>query len=679
MPRPGRSTLAAAAALALLLAAAYWPVVAGQRSFFHFDLYYEHLPIWHATQSALAAGESPFWVEGEYCGHPLLFQQEAPLLYPPMVPLLATGLPVHRLNDAFTLFHFWLAGFLAFLLLRRVGADALSSLFGGVAWMLSARLIQSATWPSAVAVSAYLPAILLGIVWIGRGRRRSGVLTAAVSGGLALLAARPHALLAAAPLLIAVAVGAVVAARPRLRAAADLALAAVLALLLGAPSLLPSALIYPDSSRGSGLSRDERDAQALRPGPDLAQALFPVDGMPRWPEPAAYPGILVAVFFLAGLALLALRREGFPGGLFAAVAGGGLLGLAFAFGEKGPYGLIGWLPPMSLFRMPVRYLLSWSLALAVGSALVLAFWLRAAASRRSIGGACLLLLSADLVMHARRAAPTAAAEAWSVEPEVAGELSRRLGKDALGFPRRFLSVGDLLYPVHYRGPELLFMLRHYESLRWANGMRWGLESVWGDGPTLRRTLELFTKDTPRAAQLGGVEAVVYSEARPAGRPETEARPLAIADAPGLPRALLVSGAIVTRPENAVAETLAPGFDPRLAAVLEKGEPRPARPMREGAVLTGERRSATRLDFDVRMPEAGALVVFNSWEAGWRAFANGEPAEVERADGAFQAVRLPEGHHRVELEYRPRGLFEGLLLGAAGALATILAAMRLRPV
>ena len=58
-------TLTAAAALLALLIAAFGPVVLGRRSFFHLDLFYEHLPVWAATQKALTTGASPFWSAGE--------------------------------------------------------------------------------------------------------------------------------------------------------------------------------------------------------------------------------------------------------------------------------------------------------------------------------------------------------------------------------------------------------------------------------------------------------------------------------------------------------------------------------------------------------------------------------------------------------------------------------------
>ena len=312
--------------------------------------------------------------------------------------------------------------------------------------------------------------------------------------------------------------------------------------------------------------------QPLEPGPDLAQVFLPVDGMPLWPEPASYCGALAEVLFVSGLVFLVLPRRGFPRALFASLAAGGLLGLIFAFGERGPYGLVARLPPMAWFRVPVRYLLSWSLAVALGSALVLSFWLGRAKRRSWVGWACLALLAADLVFHARRAAPTAPADVWQIEPAAARALRQRLGADALGFPRRFLSIADPVYPIHYRGSDLRRMLADFESLRWANGMRWGLESVAGDGPTLRRTTELFRVPSVRAAELGGVGAILESLPRPAASPASEARRLAIRDFQSLPRAILVPEAVAVAESEALRATLSPKVDPRRTAVLEDAEP-----------------------------------------------------------------------------------------------------------
>jgi hypothetical protein len=676
---PGRATWRAAAGLLILVLAAFWPVAAGARSFFHLDLFYEHLPVWDATQKALSAGDSPFWIDGEYAGHPPLFHQEAPLFYPLTVPLLSTDAPVFRLADLFSLFHFWLAGFAAFLFLRDITRDPRAALFGGVAWMLSARLVQSALWPNAVGVCAYLPLLLWGIVRIGRGDDRAGVLLAGVSGGLALLLSRPHVLVAATPLVGAVAIRAVLTSPRRARAVARLALSAALALMLGAPSLVPSAALYPETSRAAGLTREERDIRPIGAGIDLAPVFLPVDRAPRWPEAAAYPGVLVGALFLAGLGLCLRRREGFPRGLFLALAGGGLVGLVFAAGEAGPYGLLADLPVLRGLRVPARYLTSWSLALALGSALVLAYLARGRRGRL-VSALAVALLSADLVVHALRAAPTAPSDIWAITPDLAVALRERLAPDASGFPRRYVSRAETLDPVRYDDRSLRLAIRHFDPLKGARGLPFGLESISGAGPTLERTERLFSSPSARALALGGVACIVSSGPRPPGAASSDPAPLAIEPFDGLPRAILVPEAVVVPPELAADVALSPRIDPRRTAVLEEGQPMAADPAwsdGEASVRAVEYRPG-RVVLEARLPAPGVLVVFDAFESGWRASVDGAPAAVERADSAFQGVRLSAGAHRVDLTYRPPGLTEGFLLGAAGVLATILAAIRLRP-
>jgi hypothetical protein len=678
--RPGRETWVGAVGLALLVLAAFWPVAAGSRAFFHLDLFYEHMPVWDATQRALAAGDSPFWIDGEYAGHPPLFHQEAPLFYPLTVPLLKTGAAVFRLADLFSLFHYWLAGFAAWLFLRDVTRDPRAAFFGGVAWMLSARLVQSALWPNAVGVSAYLPLLLWGIVRIGRGEERSGVLLAAVSGGLALLLSRPHVLLAAAPVIVAVAVWAVLEAPRRGRVVGLLGLAAVLALMLGAPSLLPSYALYPETSRGTGLTREERDIRPIVPGLDLAPVFLPVDGPPRWPESAAYPGVLAGVLFLAGLGLSLKRRVEFPRGLFLALAAGGFVGLVFAAGERGPYGLVADLPLLRGFRVPARYLTSWSLALAMGSAVALAHFARSRRGRLvsalAIGG-----LSVDLVVHALRAAPTAPAAVWSVTPDLVGVMRERLAPDSSGFPRRYVSLAETLYPLRFDDRSMPLAIRYYDPLKGASALRFGLETISGGGPTLARTEQVLSSPSARPLELAGVACVVTNAPAPQGSPPPDPPPLEVRPFSGLPRAILVGEAIVVPPENAVGTALSPKLDPRRTAVLEEGDPMPADPAWNESEASVRRLvyRPGRVELEARLPARGVLVVFNAFESGWRADVDGEPAIVERADGAFQAVRLESGTHRVELTYRPPGLSEGLGLGIAGVLGTCLAAIRLRAV
>ena len=623
------------------------------------------------VRKAILSGTSPFWIVEEYCGHPQLLVQEAPLLYPMTVPLLLTGEPAHRLADLFSLFHLWLAGFAAYLLVRDVTSSQPAALFGGVAWMLSARVIQSVLWPNAVAVSALVPLVLLGIVRIGRGRRRSGVLFVAISGGLAFLAFRPQVLIGAAPLVLAVAVAAVFGASPgsRGRALRDLAVAGSLALAIGAPALTPAAALYPLTSRAGGLSRTDRDIRPIAFDRDLDQVFLPVDGIPRWPEAAAYPGMLAGILFAAGVVLAVRGSPGFPRRLFLALAVGGAVGLVFAFGERGPYGLFASLPILRDFRIPARYLVSWSLAVALGSALAAAHFV-ARSGRATLGAAAVVLLALDLMWHARFAAATAPAAVYESEPAILGAVRAHLPVDDAGFARRFWSLAPPVNLLSYPDAAKVTAARELEALSSGIGMRYGLESVLGQGPTLRRSDVLFQRMTLRAAELGGVGVLVT--AGPSGRPTLQ-------DLAALPRAILVPEAIATPASNAVAATLDPAFDPRRSALLEANvsrAPDPGWDAEKASVrlVAGE---SGRVEIELGAPAPAVLVLFNSFERGWHAWIDGSEVPIYRADAAFLGILAPAGRHRVRFEYHPRGLKEGRGIGAVGILGLVLAGMKIR--
>lgn len=670
------SRLLAGLFLALLAVGAFWPVVSGRRHFFHLDLRYEHLPVWDVTQRALLAGKSPFWIDGEYCGHPLLFHQEAPVFYPLTVPLLLTGSSVARLADLFSLFHFWLAGFSAFLLLEELGTSRLSAVFGGVAWMLSARVLQSAIWPNAVATAALLPLLLLGISRIGGTERRvSGVLLSALSGALMLLAARPHVVVGAAPVLLAATAFLIVKSPAPKRALADLGIAAVLSVALGAPSLFPSVALYPEMARFFGLTRAQRDRNPIGVGSGLDMVFLPVESRTRWPEAASYPGAAAGILFLAGIGFAFRRDREFPRGLFLALLAGGVVGFAFSFGEAGPYRFLAELPILSGLRVPARYLVSWSLAVALGSALVLSRISRFA-RRRLIEGAAVVVLAADLGWHALRAAPTSLASLDSVEPDIVGTLKVRLGRDEVGFPRRFWRLTSPFSLMPFSDAARDAIARRFEPLLEGLGMRFELESVEGGGPMLTRTSWLIDTPSERKAMLAGAGCLVTSPAPTPGR--LVPMDWTVKTVPALPRVILVTRATSMPLREAAAAVLAPAFDPKREAVVEGTETlAPNRAGESPGVVRLISRRPGHVELATIAMGERVLVFFDAWESGWRAFVDGNETPVFPADIAFRGIRLPAGTHRVVFDYRPPGLWEGAGVFVAGVLGVALFVIRAR--
>jgi prepilin-type N-terminal cleavage/methylation domain-containing protein len=58
---------------------------------------------------------------------------------------------------------------------------------------------------------------------------------------------------------------------------------------------------------------------------------------------------------------------------------------------------------------------------------------------------------------------------------------------------------------------------------------------------------------------------------------------------------------------------------------------------------------------------GQLVLLDSFDAGWHATVDGDPATIQRANLLFRAVRIAAGEHRIEFVYRPTTLYAGAII------------------
>jgi hypothetical protein len=81
-----------------------------------------------------------------------------------------------------------------------------------------------------------------------------------------------------------------------------------------------------------------------------------------------------------------------------------------------------------------------------------------------------------------------------------------------------------------------------------------------------------------------------------------------------------------------------------------------------------------LDLTVEAPGGGVLYWADGYDPYWRAWVDGVEVAVHRANLAFKAIFLPEGHHTVRFEYRPTPIVvSGLLfvtMGFVGAAVAV---------
>ncbi|MCL2016619.1 MAG: YfhO family protein [Defluviitaleaceae bacterium] len=79
----------------------------------------------------------------------------------------------------------------------------------------------------------------------------------------------------------------------------------------------------------------------------------------------------------------------------------------------------------------------------------------------------------------------------------------------------------------------------------------------------------------------------------------------------------------------------------------------------------------RITGEITLPDSRYLFLSIPYSAGWRAYVNGQPAELLQANIAFMALELPAGHHEIELRYRTPGMTLGFILSLVGIAVFVL--------
>ncbi|MCH2171581.1 YfhO family protein [Myxococcota bacterium] len=677
---PRRAGWVDAGALLIVLLLALPGVVTGTQSFFEFDLYFHHHPFWSLVEQSLAQGELPFWAPGVRAGYPLHANGEAGLLYLPALVANA-WLPAHRAIDLFVLFHLWLMGMFSALLLRELGVRPLLALLGAVSLILSARVLGTAFWPNAVAVSAWLPLALYAIT---RTRRDAlvGALLLAAALGLSLLAGRPQrelvCLLLILPYGLFILIGspATETSVRTSRGSRALALGGglVWGLLLGAPQILPTLFLLQDSVRAAGVTyANWLPAVLVDQGyADLFQVFMPaVRG--DWPEISGYAGLVIYAGFACALGFgWRDLRKGRPLGAlgFFLVASGVLFVLAG--GGAWSYSLFQSIPGLRSVRLPMRLLFPAVVAAVLAASLGFERLMQHRTSSSWRGVLPLVLLGVavcDLVWVAWRTVPVAESSVYAIAPGLVaeGESSRY---DATGSPHRFYADHMPVEVMGYSDSELRMRLSHLPplmNLALTSGQR--AASGYGE-PELAWVAAATRAPRPEILRMLGVDRFFSSrDLSRAGREWREFEPLGrhgpawLYRFEPLPRALWVPEVVAVGSFEAALATLRDAeFDPTRRALVEveRGLSGGSVNRASGSVVL-EVDTPNQVAMKVDAPGPGYLLLFDTWAPGWTAEVDGQVTPVLRANGMFRLVEVPSGASRVEFRYRPPGLVPGLVL------------------
>jgi len=149
----------------------------------------------------------------------------------------------------------------------------------------------------------------------------------------------------------------------------------------------------------------------------------------------------------------------------------------------------------------------------------------------------------------------------------------------------------------------------------------------------------------------------------------------------LPRAYVVHSArVLPDDETALAALADPGFDPAREVILaemeggeltsENGEARS-----KGEAVFVQAYEPERVVVSATLAEPGYLVLSDTYYPGWKAWLDGEPVPILRANLIFRALALPAGEHVVEFRFEPLSLRRGLVISLT-ALIMVMAGLGL---
>ncbi len=355
--------LAAAAAIVFAL-----DVLSGRAlvGFTNFDLFAEFLPR-HAHAGAwLARGEIPLWDPHQIAGLPFLATLQGGVLYPPnaLYAWLPTGLAMGLLGFV----HVFLSGIGTYALCRELGGSPAGAGLGAVTFMLGGSTLFALYHPNAIDSLPWLPLALVCTARLARTGDLRLALALGACMGLNFLAGRDYTFVITTHTVAAFGLWQAAwllrdgrGPRSAVRYAAALGLAALLAAGLAAPQWLPTLELAGRSTR-TPTGPEGAALEIFGPLPPsvlVANLTNPARG----PIRREYAGWIPLVCFAACFRLWGRDRVAVFASLLAGVA------VLLCFGSQTPlYAAYRSLPLAAVFRLPDRFTMLLSLAIALGAA-----------------------------------------------------------------------------------------------------------------------------------------------------------------------------------------------------------------------------------------------------------------------------------------------------------------------
>lgn len=139
----------------------------------------------------------------------------------------------------------------------------------------------------------------------------------------------------------------------------------------------------------------------------------------------------------------------------------------------------------------------------------------------------------------------------------------------------------------------------------------------------------------------------------------------------MPRAYVVYGAEhIADDGQAVSRLLDESFDLRDIAVVAEPVDLPGNSQIPASRAEIVRYEHTRVVVKASATQRGLLILGDQFSPGWKAYLDGQPTTILRANHVLRGVLVPAGEHQVVFEFAPDSLRAGALLSLAGMLGLI---------
>ena len=114
-------------------------------------------------------------------------------------------------------------------------------------------------------------------------------------------------------------------------------------------------------------------------------------------------------------------------------------------------------------------------------------------------------------------------------------------------------------------------------------------------------------------------------------------------------------------DSAARGILSAGFDPRQTVYLEPAAQSQTMARQADVKIISKSVAAQQINAQVEASAPAMVVVAQSFYHCWKAYVDGKPARLWRANYAFQAIEMPAGKHELRLAYEDAAFYYGAII------------------